>query len=170
MGVYQIRKYGDPILRTRCRRVESVGMRERKILQQMAKTMYKAQGIGLAAPQVGIDLQLIVVDLGDNNPLKLVNPLILLREGDSVLEEGCLSLPEVMVRVRRSKRVMVESWNENGETVKVEGEDLLAHIIQHEIDHLSGILIIDRADPRNTMSLDTKLKLLEKTAGNHMKL
>ena len=147
-----------------------MGMRERKILQQMAKTMYKAQGIGLAAPQVGIDLQLIVVDLGDNNPLKLVNPLILLREGDSVLEEGCLSLPEVTLAVRRPKRVMVEGWNEDGEIVKVEGEDLLAHVIQHEIDHLSGILIIDRADPKERMSLDTKLKLLEKGAGTHIKL
>ena len=144
-------------------------MRERKILQQMAKTMYKAQGIGLAAPQVGIDLQLIVVDLGDNNPLKLVNPLILLREGDSVLEEGCLSLPEVTLTVRRPKRVMVEGWNEDGEIVKVEGEDLLAHVIQHEIDHLSGILIIDRADPKERMSFDTKLKLLEKSAGTHIK-
>ena len=147
-----------------------MGMRERKILQQMAKTMYKAQGIGLAAPQVGIDLQLIVVDLGDNNPLKLVNPLILLKEGDSVLEEGCLSLPEVTLTVRRPKRVMVEGWNEDGEIVKVEGEDLVAHIIQHEIDHLSGILIIDRADPRERMSLDTKLKLLEKSAGSDIKL
>jgi peptide deformylase len=170
VGVYQIRKYGDPILRSQCRPVEKVGARERKILQQMAKTMYKAQGIGLAAPQVGIELQLIVVDLGDNNLLKLVNPLILLREGDSVLEEGCLSLPEVTLKIKRSKRVMVEGWNEDGEVVKVEGEDLLAHVIQHEIDHLSGILIIDHADPTEKMGLGTKLKLLEKSAGSHMKL
>ncbi len=170
MGVYQIRKYGDPILRTRCRSVEEVGVRERKILQQMAQTMSQAQGIGLAAPQVGIDLQLMVVDLGDNNLIKLVNPLILLREGESVLEEGCLSLPEVTLKVKRSKKVMVEGWNEDGEIIKVEGEDLLAHVIQHEIDHLFGILIIDYADQAERMSLESKLKLLEKSDGSHIKL
>lgn len=170
MGVYQIRKYGDPILRTRCRRAEEVGAREKNILQQMAQTMSQAQGIGLAAPQVGIDLQLMVVDLGDNNLIKLVNPLILLREGESVLEEGCLSLPEVTLKVKRSKKVMVEGWNEDGEIIKVEGEDLLAHVIQHEIDHLFGILIIDYADQAERMSLENKLKLLEKSGGSHIKL
>ncbi|MFQ5835963.1 MAG: peptide deformylase [bacterium] len=170
MRVYQIRNYGDPILRSRCRRVEEVRDREKKILQQMAKVMYQAQGIGLAAPQVGIDLQLIVVDGGDNNPIKLVNPLILLREGESILEEGCLSLPEVTLKVKRSKRVMVEGWNEDGEIIKIEGEDLLAHVIQHEIDHLFGILIIDYADQAERMSLDTKLKLLEKSGGSHIRL
>jgi len=170
VGVYQIRKYGDPILRTRCRRVEEVGVREKKILQQMAQTMSQAQGIGLAASQVGIDLQLMVVALGDNNLIKLVNPLILLREGESVLEEGCLSLPEVTLKVKRSKKVMVEGWNEDGEIIKVEGEDLLAHVIQHEIDHLFGILIIDYADQAERMSLESKLKLLEKSGGSHVKL
>lgn len=170
MGVYQIREYGDPILRSRCRPVEEVGPREKKILRQMAKTMYKAEGIGLAAPQVGIDLQLIVVDGGDNNPIKLVNPLIVLKEGKSVLEEGCLSFPEVTLKVKRSKRVMVEGWNEDGEIIKIEGEDLLAHVIQHEIDHLFGILIIDHAEPRGRMSLDSKLKLLKKSGGIHVKL
>lgn len=162
VGVYKIRKYGNPILRGRCRPVEKVGARERKILQQMAKTMYRAEGIGLAAPQVGVDLELVVVDLGDNNPLKLVNPLILLKEGESVLEEGCLSLPEITLKIKRSKRVMVEGWNEDGEIIKVEGEDLLAHVIQHEIDHLSGILIIDHADQAERTRLKTKLKLLER--------
>ncbi len=165
MGVYQIRKYGDPILRSRCRRVEEVGVREKKILQRMAKTMYEARGIGLAAPQVGIDLQLIVVDLGDSTSIKLVNPLFLVKEGESVLEEGCLSLPEVNLEIKRSKRVMVEGWNENGEIVKIEGEDLLAHVIQHEIDHLFGILIIDRADQAERMNVDRTLKLLEKNGG-----
>lgn len=170
MGVYKIRKYGDPILRGGCRPVEKVGARERKILQQMAKTMYRAQGIGLAAPQVGVDLELVVVDLGDNNPLKLVNPLILLKEGESVLEEGCLSLPEITLKIKRSKRVMVEGWNEDGEIIKVEGEDLLAHVIQHEIDHLSGILIIDHADQAERTRLDTKLKLLERKSRGYISL
>ena len=147
-----------------------MGAREKKILQQMAKTMYKAQGIGLAAPQVGIDLQLIVVDGGDNNPIKLANPLILLKEGESLLEEGCLSLPEVALNLKRSKRVMVEGWNEDGEIIKIEGEGLLAHVIQHEIDHLFGILIIDYAEGAERMRLDHKLKLLEKSADNHIKL
>lgn len=150
--------------------VDKVGAREKKILQQMAKTMYRAQGIGLAAPQVGVDFQLMVVDRGDNNPLMLVNPLILLKEGESVLEEGCLSLPEITLKIKRSKRVMVEGWNEDGEIIKVEGEGLLAHVIQHEVDHLSGILIIDHADQAERTCLDTKLKLLERKSRGYISL
>ncbi len=142
MGIYRIRKYGEPILRLKCRRVTGLGSRENRIFSQMAATMYKAQGLGLAAPQIGLDEQLIVVDAGEGL-IKLANPLILLKDGESVIEEGCLSLPNTMVKVKRASRVMVEGWNENEERVKIEGQGLLARVLQHEIDHLSGILIID---------------------------
>ncbi|MEA3485875.1 MAG: peptide deformylase, partial [Candidatus Aerophobetes bacterium] len=108
-------------------------------------TMYASQGIGLAAPQVGIDKRLIVVDVGEGL-LKLINPLILLEEGESILEEGCLSLPGVNVKVKRAKSVVVEGWNEKRKRIKIKSEDLFAHAIQHEVDHLQGILIIDYAD------------------------
>ncbi len=142
MPVYPIRKYPDPILREKCKEIEKVGPRERKILAQMAETMYKAEGVGLAAPQVGINSQFIVVDVGEGL-VKLVNPQILLKEGKSILEEGCLSLPGITVKMERAKKVKVKGWDEEGNRVEIEGKDLLAHALQHEIDHLQGVLIID---------------------------
>jgi len=161
MSVYRIRKYPESILRKRCKRVDSVGLKEKRTLEKMARTMYKAQGVGLAAPQVGIDQQLIVVDVGEGL-VKLINPLVLLKEGESTLEEGCLSLPEVTVRVKRSGRVMVQGWDENGKMVKVEGEGLLAHALQHEIDHLWGVLIIDYVSSREKADFRDKLRELER--------
>ena len=146
MGIYRIRKYGEPILRQKCRRVLRLASRENRVLSQMAATMYKVQGVGLAAPQIGLDEQLFVVDVGEGL-IKLANPLILLKDGESVVEEGCLSVPHTMVKVRRASRVTVEGWNENEERVRIEGEGLLARVLQHEIDHLRGILIIDYVLP-----------------------
>jgi len=160
MSLYKIREYGESILRKQCMRVDNVGLREKEILARMAHTMDKNQGIGLAAPQVGIDEQLIVVDVG-GGLIKLINPLIMLKEGESILEEGCLSLPEITVKVKRAKRVVVQGWDEEGRVTKIEGEDLLAHTLQHEIDHLSGILIIDYASPEEKDSFQDKLKKLE---------
>lgn len=161
MSIYRIRKYPESILRKRCKKIDNVGLKEKRILEKMARTMYKAQGVGLAAPQVGIDQQLIVVDVGEGL-VKLINPLVLLKEGESALEEGCLSLPEVTVRVKRSGRVMVQGWDENGKMVKVEGEGLLAHALQHEIDHLRGVLIIDYVSSREKADFRDKLRELER--------
>ncbi len=146
MGIYRIREYGEPILRQKCRRVVTLGSREKRVLSQMATAMYKAQGVGLAAPQIGLNEQLIVVN-GVAGLIKLANPLILFKEGESIMEEGCLSLPDTMVKVKRAGRVIVEGWNENEERVRIEGENLLARVLQHEIDHLLGILIIDYVLP-----------------------
>lgn len=146
MGIYRIRQYGEPILRQKCRRVLRLASRENRVLSQMAATMYKVQGVGLAAPQIGLDEQLFVVDVGEGL-IKLANPLILLKDGESVVEEGCLSLPHTMVKVRRANRVTVEGWDENEERVRIEGEGILARVLQHEIDHLRGILIIDYVLP-----------------------
>ncbi len=147
MGVYRIRKYGEPILRQKCSRVVRLGSREKRVLSQMASTMYNSQGMGLAAPQIGLAEQLIVIDGWAAGLMKLVNPLILLREGESIMEEGCLSLPHTMVKVKRASRVIVEAWNENEERGRIEGKDLFARVLQHEIDHLLGILIIDYVLP-----------------------
>lgn len=160
ISVYRVRKYGEPVLRKQCMRVNNVGSREKEILARMALTMYEAQGIGLAAPQVGIDEQLIVVDIGEGL-IKLINPLIVWEEGESLLEEGCLSLPEITVKVKRARRVVVKGWNEKGEIVEIGGENLLAHALQHEIDHLSGILIIDYANSQERDNFRDKLRGLE---------
>ena len=160
MSIYRISQYGEPILRKQCVRVGSVGLREKKIFDRIARTMYEAQGIGLAACQVGIDRQLMVVDVG-GGLIKLANPLVILREDESTIEEGCLSIPGVTVKVKRAMRVLVQGLNEEGRRIKIEGEGLLAHALQHEVDHLSGILIIDYASSQEKDSFQSELRELE---------
>ncbi len=142
MGVLKIRKYPDEMLRKVCKRVSVVDGEIRRLLDDMAMTMYAANGIGLAGPQIGLDMRLIVIDAG-KGLLKLVNPKIVASEGSSVLEEGCLSVPNVTVKVKRASKVTATALNSDGrpEMIKVEG--LFAHALQQEIDHLSGRLIID---------------------------
>ncbi len=160
VSVYRIREYGEPILRKRCVRVDSVGLKEKEIFDRIARTMYEAQGLGLAACQVGIDRQLMVVRVGEEL-IKLANPLVMLRENESTIEEGCLSIPGVTVKVKRAMRVLVQGLNEEGRTIKIEGEGLLAHVLQHEVDHLSGILIIDHASSQEKDSFQSELRELE---------
>ncbi|HDY69111.1 MAG TPA: peptide deformylase [Candidatus Scalindua sp.] len=163
MSVYRIREYGEPILRKQCVRVDSVGLREKRIFDRIARTMYEVQGIGLAACQVGIDRQLMVIDVG-GGLIKLANPLVMSREDESTVEEGCLSIPGVTVKVKRAMRVLVQGLNEEGRRTKIEGEGLLAHALQHEVDHLSGILIIDYASSQEKESFQSELRELEKKA------
>lgn len=147
MSIYEIKKYGDPVLRGKSKRLEDIGPKEQKIFSIMAETMYRARGIGLAAPQVGIERQMIVADTGDKL-IKLANPVIIAKEGESFLEEGCLSIPEVTVEIKRARKILVKGWNEKGKEIEMELEDLPARIILHEVDHLLGILIVDYASPQ----------------------
>ena len=140
-----IRKYGDPILRKKCQLVEEVGSAERNLILRMFTIMREHEGIGLAAPQVGIERQIIVIDTGEEL-LDLINPQILGGKRESSLTEGCLSLPEIFVSVKRSTRITVEGLDRYGKKVRVEAKGLLARVIQHEVDHLNGILIVDYAD------------------------
>ena len=131
------------ILRRNCDQVRSVGDEERILLQALLKMMYENKGVGLAAPQVGISRRLVVVDIGQG-PLQLVNPEIVSSAGrKEALEEGCLSLPKISVTVKRSPRITVRAWDESGEEKEIIAEGLLSRALQHEIDHLSGRLIID---------------------------
>jgi len=141
---YCIRTYGDPVLRDMCVEIGRVDAAIRTALERMARTMYRSGGVGLAAPQVGLTTQLVVVD-AEGELLQLVNPRVIERSGQNVLEEGCLSLPGVSIRVPRSQWVRISALNAAGVPVEVEGEDLLAHVLQHELDHLAGVLIIDYA-------------------------
>ena len=142
MSDLKIHTYGEPILRKRCQPVKVITERELKLLESMLSIMYKEHGVGLAAPQVGEDLRLIVVDVG-TGPFKLCNPKILKKQGFCFLEEGCLSLPDILVNVRRAKKIELEALNEENKLIKIVAEDLLARAIQHEIDHLDGKLLID---------------------------
>jgi peptide deformylase len=142
MAVLEIKRYPDPILRKRCKEVPLVDGEIRRLLDDMAMTMYASNGIGLAAPQIGLDMRLITIDVG-KGLLKLANPKIVKREGTSVLEEGCLSIPNTYVQVKRPAKIIVSALNVNGKAELIEADGLLAHAFGQEIDHLNGKLIID---------------------------
>ena len=144
MAILPIRKEGDPVLRQKAQPVPKVTKRIVKLLQDMEETMYAADGVGLAAPQVGVSERLIVVDVGEG-PIHLVNPVLVAAEGSVVDVEGCLSIPGVVGYVERAQKVVVDGLDMKGRPRRVEAEDWLARALQHEIDHLDGILFIDKA-------------------------
>ena len=139
----EVRIYPDPVLRRRAFPVELVDSKTRDMIDDMARTMYLYRGIGLAAPQIGILLRVVVVD-SDHGLIPLVNPEILESEGEDTGEERCLSLPEVSVSVTRDTRILVGGIDVHEKDVEFEASGLLARVLQHEIDHLEGRLIIDR--------------------------
>jgi peptide deformylase len=143
MAKLEVLRYPNSILRKKCDAIEAVDDDVVQLAQDMLETMYEDKGIGLAAPQVGITRQLIVLDVGDG-PMALINPKIVEAEGSEIMEEGCLCLPGINVDVERSARVRVTGLDTGGDTVEIDDDDLLARALQHEIDHLSGTLIIDK--------------------------
>lgn len=143
MAVYQVVKIGDPVLRDRAREVPRVTPSIEKLLQNMADTMYDAEGVGLAAPQIGISKRVIVIDAGEGL-LELINPEILEQEGQDRKIEGCLSVPGIQGEVIRAYRVKVKGWDRTGKETVIVGEGLLARALQHEIDHLNGVLFVDK--------------------------
>lgn len=143
MALRNIRKYGDEILRKKSKKVEVINERILTLLNDMEETMYDEDGVGLAAPQVGILKRIVVIDVGEGI-LKLINPEITYTEGSCIDEEGCLSVPGEQGKVERPYKVNVKALNEKGEEIIVEGEELLARALCHEIDHLDGILFVDK--------------------------
>lgn len=141
MALRQIRIMGDEKLEKVCRPVKEVTGRERELIQDMLDTMYDANGVGLAAPQVGILKRIVVIDIGEG-PIVLVNPEILETSGEQTGQEGCLSLPGQAGVVTRPNYVKVRAWNENGIEFELEGTELLARAICHECDHLDGIMYV----------------------------
>lgn len=143
MALRNIRKHGDPILRKKCREVDQIDERLLTLIEDMKETMYDADGVGIAAPQVGILKRLYVIDIGEG-PLVFINPEIIETEGSQIDEEGCLSLPGETEEVMRPNYVRARALNEKGEEFEIEAEGLLARAILHEYDHLNGTLFIDR--------------------------
>jgi peptide deformylase len=135
-----------------------VGEDERALLSEMVKTMRINRGIGLAAPQVGINKRVAVIDIGDKKLLQMVNPVVLQTKGSDSMEEGCLSIPNTYVNVKRAKWVQVEYLDEHGKKQVLEAEGLLARAILHEIDHLKGRLIADYLNPLVKFFVLRKLK------------
>lgn len=147
MAIYNIVTKEDKLLRKVSQPVPQITPNVQKLLGRMLETMYASNGVGLAAPQVGILKRVVVIDIGEEGPgpLKLVNPQIIERSGWQTGPEGCLSCPGMWGDVKRSQYVKVKALNENGEEIVIEAEDFLARALQHEIDHLEGILFIDMA-------------------------
>lgn len=144
MAVYQVLKLPDETLRARSAVVKNINDGVLRVLDNMRDTLYAEEGLGLAAPQIGILKRIIVVDTGEQY-IELINPEIIEREGEQTSTEGCLSVPGIIGRVKRSLHVQVRGLNRNGEEITVKGSELLAKALQHEIDHLDGILFIDKA-------------------------
>ncbi len=144
MARYKVVLAGDPVLRRIAHPVKEVNENIKKLLDNMAETLYHAKGVGLAAPQVGISKRVIVVDIGEGL-FKLVNPEIVASSGIQDGAEGCLSVPDVVGNVKRSERVTVKALDENGDEVTIEATGYLARAFQHEIDHLNGIIFTDKA-------------------------
>jgi peptide deformylase len=148
MAVLKVRRYGDPVLRRRAEPVREVTPEIRALVTDMIDTMYDEVGIGLAAPQIGVPLRLIVVaDDLSRTARALVNPAIVDQGGSVTAEEGCLSIPGIFAPVTRAAWVNVEASDLDGRPVRLEARQLLARVFQHELDHLDGILFIDRLEP-----------------------
>lgn len=146
MSSYPIRVFGDPVLRRPTAEVTEIDGALAKLVDAMCETMYEAPGVGLAAPQVGVQKRFFVYDVGEG-PTALLNPVIVETSGEWVYEEGCLSLPGLVFEIARPKLVSVHALDLDGKEVVIEGDELLGRVFLHEIDHLEGVLMLDRLDP-----------------------
>lgn len=160
-AVLKIRLFGDPCLRKRSKALKRAGPSERMLIASMIETMHQTRGIGLAAPQVGINEQILVVDIGEG-PLAIINPSILKKSGSDIMEEGCLSIPGVQIKIKRAKKILVRYLDENNNLTERECHDLLARVISHEIDHLQGKLIIDYAGWHQKLKLKEQLRKIRR--------
>ena len=165
--LHEVLKYPHPVLAQKGEPVTEFTPELAQLVDEMFDSMYAAEGIGLAAPQIGISKQITVIDVSfkerPEDKLVLINPEILHREGAQVEDEGCLSLPDIREKVRRSALVKVRAQNAKGEFFEVEGDDLLARALEHEIDHLHGILFIDRL---SMLKRDLALRRIKKLIRN----
>lgn len=169
--ILTIKKYPDPILRKKCQEVEELSEEIKKLGRDMIETMIANQGIGLAAPQVGVLKRIIVVhpiqektveEKTRKSPQIFINPKIIKKSRETILEEeGCLSVPGLWLKIKRAKEVEISALNEKGEKISLKAEGLTARIFQHEIDHLDGILFIDRLGFWQKLKLKKKLKEYE---------
>ncbi len=149
MAILEIKKYPEKVLKQKAAAVDRIDGELQRLIDDMIQTMYAAPGIGLAAPQVGVSRRLIVIDVNGREEeeiplIVLINPEIKAADGEMASEEGCLSLPGYIADVKRAERVLVSGLDRKGKQVEIEGRGLLSRVLQHEIDHLNGMLLIDR--------------------------
>ncbi len=161
MGILQVKVYPAQVLRERAQEVKNIGEDTKSLIENMAQTMYAYKGIGLAAPQVGVSERVITFDVGEGL-ISLINPFILEEEGEEAFEEGCLSLPGIRTDVKRARKILVKGVEFDGKERELEVGGLLARTILHEVDHLDGVLIIDRVSAIRRRLLEGKIRKLRK--------
>jgi peptide deformylase len=143
MAVLPILKHPDPVLRRKAKRVSRVDESLNRLIDDMIETMYEVSGAGLAAPQVGVSLKIAVIGIPEEEVIVLVNPEVVKKSGERVVIEGCLSVPGYRGEIKRAEKVTVKAFDRNGKAFRIKADDLLAEVLEHEIDHLNGILYID---------------------------
>jgi peptide deformylase len=151
MALIPIRVVPDEILRQKAKKVRNVDGSVNKLISDMIETMHAASGVGLAAPQVGVSLRVIVIGLPEQEDIALINPEVVRRKGERVVNEGCLSIPGYMGKLKRSESVTVKGRDRRGKEVRIKAEELLAQALEHEIDHLNGVLYIDRLESKDDL-------------------
>ena len=157
MAIYPIRRFPDPVLAMQAATVTTFDADLARLAEDMLATMYEAPGVGLAAPQIGISKRVFVADIGDG-PFVMVNPRIVETSGSWKFEEGCLSVPGRYWNIKRSDHAAAEGQDLNGDRVRFEGDELMGRVLQHEIDHLDGILLLERLPRRTRKAALTDLR------------
>jgi peptide deformylase len=145
VAIFSIRVFGDPVLRQRAAEIEEIDAKIVRLSEEMIETMYAAPGVGLAAPQVGIERRIFVYDVGEG-PMTVINPEIVESRGEWEYEEGCLSVPDLHWLIVRPKEVHLVGHDLQGNEISIEGDELLGRVFQHELDHLDGILLLERLE------------------------
>ncbi len=143
MAILPIRVLPEPILRQKSKRVRVIGGSVQRLISNMIETMHSAPGVGLAAPQLGTPLRVIVIGMPEQEDIVLINPKIVRRSGERLVDEGCLSVPGYIGEIKRAEIVRVKGRDQNGKEVRIKAGELLAQVLEHEIDHLNGVLYID---------------------------
>jgi len=151
MSILKVLTVPEPVLRQKSKRVKSVDDSIRKLADDMIETMHAASGVGLAAPQVGVPLRVIVIGMPDEEEFALINPEVVRRSGERLVTEGCLSVPGYFGEIQRAQRVTVKGKDLSGKEVRIKAEELLAQALEHEIDHLNGVLYIDYLESKDRL-------------------
>lgn len=152
MAILPIRVVPDPVLRQKATRVKSVDASIRKLIDNMLETMYSASGVGLAAPQIGVPLRVIVIGIPEQEEIALINPEVIRKKGERIVNEGCLSVPGYIGEIKRAESVTVKGRDRNGKEIRIKADELLAQALEHEIDHTKGILYTDHLESMDKLS------------------
>ena len=161
MAVIKVRTLPDPVLRQRAKRVNKIDSSIQKLIDDMIDTMRAVSGVGLAAPQIGVSLRVAVIEIPGEEVITLINPEVVKRQGERVVEEACLSMPGYQGEINRSVVVKVKAQDRQGREIRIKGEDLLAQALEHETDHLNGTLYIDHVE-----SADKLFKIIRQGGGD----